>query len=80
MAARDGPLARVRVRAEVSAAVAGVAAMGWIGQRGFGAANPVAPWVETAASHGALVIGILAMVALAVSIREQSGVIQRVRS
>lgn len=57
-----------------SAVAAGVAAIGWIGQRGFGAANPVAPWVEMATSHGAMFVGILAMLALTVGVWERSDI------
>lgn len=52
---------RVRV---AGALVAGVAALGWIGERAFGLANPVGPWVEGAAAHGPVLVAVLAVLAL----------------
>jgi hypothetical protein len=46
------------------AAVAGVAALGWIGERAFGLANPVGSSIESAAGHGSLLVAILAAIAL----------------
>ena len=61
--ARSSVYASVRV---TSATVAAVAALGWIGQRGLGAPNPVGPWVALAATHGIAIVGSLAVVAIAV--------------
>ena len=62
-------LARTRVYAPLrvsAAAAAAVAALGWIGERAFGLANPVSPFVEAAAGHGlALVVALAAMALLA---------------
>ncbi|HEX7977191.1 MAG TPA: HupE/UreJ family protein [Gemmatimonadaceae bacterium] len=41
-----------------------VAALGWIGERAFGMANPIGPLVDAAASHGPLLIAALAATAL----------------
>ncbi len=60
-------LARTKVYAPLrvsAAAAAAVAALGWIGERAFGLANPVGPLVDAAASHGPLVIAALAALAL----------------
>ena len=46
------------------AAAAGVAAIGWIGERAFGLANPVGPLVDVVASHGPILIVGLAALAL----------------
>jgi len=51
------------------AAAASVAALGWIGERAFGLANPVGPVVDAAASHGPLLVAALASVALLVESR-----------
>jgi len=45
------------------AAFAGVAALGWVGERALGTANPVGPWVERAADHGPLLVALLAALA-----------------
>lgn len=60
-------LARTKVYAPLrvtAAAAAGVAALGWIGERAFGTANPVGPLVDAAAGHGPLLIAALAAMAL----------------
>jgi hypothetical protein len=60
-------LARTTVYAPlrvIAAAAAAVAALGWIGERAFGLANPVGPLVNAAASHGPLLIASLAAMAL----------------
>ncbi|HEY0778887.1 MAG TPA: HupE/UreJ family protein [Gemmatirosa sp.] len=46
------------------AAVAGVAALAWIGERALGLPNPVGPWVEGAAAHGPVLVALLAVLAL----------------
>jgi hypothetical protein len=51
------------------AVVAGVAALGWIGERALGLANPFGPIVEAAAQHGRLIVAALALLALATSKR-----------
>ena len=61
-------LARTRVHGwlRVSGAVgAGVAALGWIGERALGLANPFGPIVEAAAQRGPFVVAALALLALA---------------
>ncbi len=57
----------------VGAAVAGVAALGWIGERAFGLANPIGVWVERVAASGPALVVVLAIVALAVTAWERSG-------
>jgi HupE / UreJ protein len=49
------------------ALAAGVAALGWIGERAFGTANPVRPLVEGAANHGPLLVTALAALALIIT-------------
>ena len=51
------------------AAAAGVAALGWIGERAFGLANPVGPLVEGVASHGLALVASLATLALLANLR-----------
>ncbi|MEO8564175.1 MAG: HupE/UreJ family protein [bacterium] len=46
------------------AVVAGVASLGWMGERAFGLANPVTPFIELAADRAPLLAGALALVAL----------------
>ncbi|GJG87805.1 hypothetical protein tb265_29860 [Gemmatimonadetes bacterium T265] len=58
--ARTPAYGAVRV---AGAAVAGVTALGWIGERAFGLANPVGPWVEGAAAHGPVLVVALAALA-----------------
>ncbi|MFL5606265.1 MAG: HupE/UreJ family protein [Gemmatimonadaceae bacterium] len=60
-------LARTPVYAvlRVSGALAaGTAALGWIGERAFGLANPVGPLVEGVASHGLAFVAALAILAI----------------
>ena len=60
-------LARTKVYAPLrvsAAAAAGVAALGWIGERALGLANPVGPLVDAAASRGPVLIAALAAMAL----------------
>jgi len=60
-------LARTRVYAPLrvsAAAAAGVAALGWIGERALGITNPVGPLVDAAARHGPMLIAALAATAL----------------
>jgi hypothetical protein len=47
------------------AVLAGAAALGWIGERGFGMANPVGDWIGTAAAHPPLLLGGIALLSLA---------------
>ena len=63
-------LARTSAHGAVRAAgaiVAGAAALGWIGARAFGTANPVGPLVEAAADHGVLLVAALAALACGAS-------------
>ncbi|MBW8768141.1 MAG: HupE/UreJ family protein [Gemmatimonadetes bacterium] len=46
------------------AAAAVVAALGWIGERAFGVANPIGPLVEVVAGHGPALVAALAAMAL----------------
>jgi hypothetical protein len=55
---------RVLPHPGAGAAAAAVAALGWIGERAFGIANPVGPLVESAANHGPVLIAALAMMAV----------------
>jgi hypothetical protein len=48
----------------IGATGAAIAALGWIGERAFGLGNPVGPFVESAASHGLLLVAALAALAL----------------
>lgn len=48
----------------IGATAAAIAALGWIGERAFGLANPVGPFVESAASHGLQLFAALAGLAL----------------
>src|SRR5688572_14919338 len=60
-------LARVRVYTPirlVGAAAAGVAALGWIGERALGLANPIGPVIERAAAQGLWLIATLAVLAI----------------
>jgi HupE / UreJ protein len=60
-------LARTPVYAPLrvsSAAATAVAALGWIGERAFGLANPVGPLVDVVASHGLLLVAVLAALAV----------------
>jgi len=54
------------------AGVAGVAALGWIGERAFGMANPVSPLVESAAGHGRGLVVALALCALGASVWQRT--------
>ena len=55
----------------MGAIVAGIAALGWIGERAFALANPIGPIVEGAASHGPLLIAALAIAAIVATARER---------
>jgi hypothetical protein len=60
-------LARTRLHAPLRAATAvaaGVASIGWIGERAFGLSNPAGPWVERAADAGPAFVAVLALLAL----------------
>ena len=60
------------------AVIAGVAALGWIGERAFGLANPFGPMVEQAASHPISLAAALALFALSASVA--SGVTSQKRA
>jgi hypothetical protein len=51
------------------ALVAAIAALGWIGERAFGMANPTGQWVESVAAHGGLFVGLLATVTFVASVQ-----------
>ena len=48
----------------MGAVMAGTAALGWIGERAFGLANPIGPMVEQAAQHTLFLIAALTVLAL----------------
>jgi hypothetical protein len=54
------------------AVAAGLAALGWIGERAFGLANPIAPLVNSAAERGPWLVAALALLALVANRRGSS--------